>query len=370
MKDLTSLLLAHGAAYPQMEPRDMAKLLYQGEFGGGHLIADEGESLARLTAEWESVKEIKTPAPPLFEEIGGGFCRVHLGALAASGISPKTVNRLFVLGANRAVGTVQGLIEKLALLQGLCEKGLLPFCAEELKGFLEDYEKKGYPPVSHSETYRRLYRPAYRVIRSEFRPFWPLFCSVDRLMQKKEPVAVAVDGPSGAGKSSLGSLLGEIYGCNVIPMDHFFLPPSLRTEERLGEAGGNIDYARFAKEVIEKLKQRQPFTYSVYDCRTKSFYQSSKVPVSPLTVVEGVYSLHPAFFDFYDLKVFLAVEAETQKSRILARNGPILYRRFAEEWIPMENRYFAVFDIKNRCDLVLFSPSLALSDEGAVTEGD
>ena len=35
-----------------MELTDMVKLLYQNEFGPGHMISDESESLKRLTEEW------------------------------------------------------------------------------------------------------------------------------------------------------------------------------------------------------------------------------------------------------------------------------------------------------------------------------
>ena len=37
---MKTILLTHAARYPLMEPRDAVKLIYQNEFGGGHLIRD------------------------------------------------------------------------------------------------------------------------------------------------------------------------------------------------------------------------------------------------------------------------------------------------------------------------------------------
>ena len=71
-----------------------------------------------------------------------------------------------------------------------------------------------------------------------------------------------------------------------------------------------------------------------------------------LNIVEGTYSLHPYFGDPYDLKVCLLVSPELQRRRILKRPA-FLHKRFFEEWIPMEHRYFDGFAIASGCDLVL-----------------
>jgi hypothetical protein len=72
-----------------------------------------------------------------------------------------------------------------------------------------------------------------------------------------------------------------------------------------------------------------------------------------LTVVEGVYALHPAFGRYFDLAVFLDIDPALQRERIRKRNTPALARRFFEEWIPMENAYFAETDTRGRCDLTV-----------------
>lgn len=40
MDALKAVLKAHGARYPKLQIQDAVKLIYQNEFGGGHLIRD------------------------------------------------------------------------------------------------------------------------------------------------------------------------------------------------------------------------------------------------------------------------------------------------------------------------------------------
>lgn len=49
-------------------------------------------------------------------------------------------------------------------------------------------------------------------------------------------------------------------------MDDFFLPPELRTAERLSQPGGNVHYERFSAEVADGILRGKPFEYSVFDC--------------------------------------------------------------------------------------------------------
>ena len=69
-------------------------------------------------------------------------------------------------------------------------------------------------------------------------------------MQKEAPLVIAIDGRCAAGKTTLAARLKDERNCNVIHMDHFFLQQEQRTEKRLKEPGGNVDYERFVKEVI------------------------------------------------------------------------------------------------------------------------
>lgn len=349
---LTGILLEQSARYPQMQLVDVVKLIYQSEFAGGHMIANEAASLRRLEEEWESVKLVSSKAH-VFEELSGGLCRLNLAPILNSGIKPETVNSLFVLSANTHQGSVESFERKLAAFRQWCIDGLFAFDIGELDAYLRAYQAKGYPPVSHSEEYRSAYAPAYRVISSKFQPYFELLCRIDQLRAKEQTMNIAIDGNSGSGKTSLAHLLEQIYDCNVIHMDHFFLPVALRTEARLSEAGGNIDYDRFTCEVLSRLKSGRDFSYGIYDCTQGKITKQAHIPRKQLNIVEGVYSMHPKFIGHYTFKVLLQADAKTQSKRILERSGAALHQRFIKEWIPLENEYFAACKIKEQADLIL-----------------
>lgn len=175
---------------------------------------------------------------------------------------------------------------------------------------------------------------------------------IDSLLAEGNEITVAIDGSSGSGKSTLAGDLSKIYDCNVFHMDDFFLRPEQRTAERMQEIGGNVDYERFRHEVLEKLKKNQEFSYQIYDCSQGRLTDYIKVSPKKLNIIEGVYSMHPTLRDYYDLKIFLCIDAKTQIQRILERSGEHMLQKFINEWIPMENEYFSKMKIPEICDLI------------------
>lgn len=168
---------------------------------------------------------------------------------------------------------------------------------------------------------------------------------------------VAIDGNAASGKTTLAAQIAEHFApqcsVNVFHMDDFFLPPALRTPERLGEPGGNVHYERFRSEVLARVAANAPFSYGVFDCSVMAVTHSVAAEPAALSIIEGAYSMHPYFGAPYDLRVFLSATAETQRARILRRNGAEMLTRFETIWIPMENRYFEAFRIREQCDFVL-----------------
>lgn len=183
--------------------------------------------------------------------------------------------------------------------------------------------------------------------------FLPIFQEIDRRLALRQPILVAIDGMAAAGKSTLGILLAEHYSCNLIHMDDFFLPPALRTPQRRSEPGGNIHYERFLREVVSGLKAGLPFQYGVFDCHSMEISHSITVKPTPITVVEGAYSLHPALGDIYDLKIFYSVDPAVQLERIHHRNGPACVPAFRDIWIPLEQAYFIACHVQDCCDIIL-----------------
>lgn len=168
-----------------------------------------------------------------------------------------------------------------------------------------------------------------------------------RAAEMKAPVIV-IDGQCGSGKTTLAAALSRHSGAPVVHMDDFFLPFDLRTEERLAKPGGNVDYERFAKEVLPFIGREEAFAYRKFHCGDGSF-TPLLCPEGKLRIVEGSYSHHPHFMAHWQamgaVMVFVSVPEEEQLRRLALRN-PQLLERFKNQWIPMENRYFTAFRIR------------------------
>lgn len=160
LAELEQVLAAHAERYPQMQPTDAVKLIYQNEFGGGHMIRDEQSCLEYLRREYASVQ--KDSGAMRYETIGNGILRVHLAAVPEEEL--EALGRQFIDSAARHRGFQECFREKLALLRRVTEAGVFAFGLAELDAYLADYEKAGFPAVSHSSQYRAAYHPAYRVI--------------------------------------------------------------------------------------------------------------------------------------------------------------------------------------------------------------
>lgn len=350
---MRDILLLHAKRYPAMKAEDAVKLCYQSEFGGGHLAPSREDCGVGIREERASADPLP-PGSPLLEKIGGGLLRLHLNAPGAQALRSETIAGLFLAVAVPPRGSMPGLLKKLSTLRELCEKGEMPFSPAELEVFLAGYEKAGYPLCRHSEAYRRVYHPAYRLASEEAARFLPLLCALDQRLCAGETVTLAIDGPSGSGKSSLAAWLQKVYGdCEVFHMDDFFLPPEKKTPERLNTPGGNVDWERFLKEVLVPLKAGEPFTYRPYDCGECALADAVTATPRRLNLVEGVYSLHPALREAYDLTLFLAINRQEQLRRIMERSGPAMQQRFIKEWIPLEDLYFEAMSIKGISNLNL-----------------
>ena len=160
MEELRAILIAHAKRYPLMQPTDAVKLIYQNEFGGGHLIRDEEACLNYLRREYTSVT--KDPTVPLYEDIGNGIIRVNLAAVKPEDL--EQLGRAFIDSAAKHKGTMDRFLNKLEVLRKLANEGVFNFDTNALNAYMSEYEAAGYPAVSHSPEYRKAYKPAYRII--------------------------------------------------------------------------------------------------------------------------------------------------------------------------------------------------------------
>ncbi|MEA4816279.1 MAG: hypothetical protein VB120_05415 [Lachnospiraceae bacterium] len=349
MNDISLILKKHAAKYPLMQPDDAVKLVFQSEFGGGHIIEDEAKSLEFLEKELEEIKEA-SEAP--FEDIGCGILRFNLKSGVALAVSPNIINKVFVMSSDEIKGDMDSFSNKLSLLEFLAGKGIFGFSKEEVSVYVQEYKKKGCPPVSHSKAYKEAYSPAYRVLKSEYAFVLHLVMRIEALLKQRKRVIIAIDGKAASGKSTMAKKLEALFDCSLFHMDDFFLPLDMRTRERMEAPGGNIHYERFKSEVIDGIKSGKDFSYGIFSCKNGNTIKLNTKP-SRLYIIEGAYSMHPYFENPYNLRIFMSVGEDKQKSRIIERDGEEMYKIFEDTWIPMEEKYFKQFNIKHNSDIMV-----------------
>jgi len=170
---------------------------------------------------------------------------------------------------------------------------------------------------------------------------------INRLLEKKSRVVVAIDGMAASGKTTMAKLLQEEFDAEVVHLDDYFLQDYQRTETRLNEVGGNVDYERFFAEIVNPiLEEKDTITYNTYNCQTKRFKEVDLYLNKRVIIVEGAYALREEFRDIYDLKVLITINSAKQIERLEKRNAKLI-DKFVNEWIPKEYEYIEKFRIRD-----------------------
>lgn len=166
------------------------------------------------------------------------------------------------------------------------------------------------------------------------------------------PVLVALDGRCGSGKTTLAAQLARQFpqSITVIPMTFIFLQPAV------WQTGSRSPAPTWTWSVCVPRCSPPPGPAGrplpSYSCRAGAYLPEQCFAPQPLVIVEGSYSCHPTLADCYDLKVFVACSKEEQARRLLAREGE-RYSGFTARWIPLEEGYFAKFQIEQTVDFIL-----------------
>lgn len=178
-----------------------------------------------------------------------------------------------------------------------------------------------------------------------------MICRIEKSHSDHPPLLVAIDGRCAAGKTTLASILADHFSCDAVHMDDFFLQPNQRTLERLAEPGGNVDYERVEAEVLQPVKLGQGIVYRRFDCSRMALGEEIAVRPGKLLIVEGAYSCHPRLRDYFDLRIFVSIDAKTQMERIISRNGIERAQIFRDRWIPMEENYIRACRVSECCQM-------------------
>lgn len=170
--------------------------------------------------------------------------------------------------------------------------------------------------------------------------------------EKTSPFILALDGRCTAGKTTLAQLLAPHWSCNVVHTDDFYLPFSQRTAPRLELPGGHMDIERLRDEILRPIQAGESAICRPYACHEDKWLEAYHLDPSKPTIVEGSYSCHPIIAELYDCKVFIDISSALQRARLIKRSPETLYA-FLTKWIPREESYFQIYDIREACDLVV-----------------
>lgn len=169
LDQVTAMVQDHLTRRPAMGPRDVYKLLYQGVRGPEHLISSPQAFREYLAAEWQALKpggddSLREPIRP-----DGSLLRLNLRPFKAAGGSLEGLTAACLETACRPWGTQDELQQAWTCFVDFCKAGSWPsLTLQELETFTSLLRENNFPPVHHSERYRELYQPAYRLLAVDF----------------------------------------------------------------------------------------------------------------------------------------------------------------------------------------------------------
>jgi hypothetical protein len=166
---LVGLLQQHLSWYPLMKPRDIYKLLYQGVMGSEHLISSPEEFTRRLHLEINRLQP--KPLERLFEPVRPDqtLLRLNLRPHKSHHLGIDRLSPSLLETTRFVTGDLSDLKATWLSFIQYCETGQITnFKIGELHQVTRWLEKMEFPLVHHSETYRREYQPAYRLIAAKF----------------------------------------------------------------------------------------------------------------------------------------------------------------------------------------------------------
>lgn len=340
--------------YPKSKIVDYVRTILQSEFFKERKIPDEEISFDYLLRDVHRAKTLHDENQDLYEFISDNLVKVNLYTYTKMGFNLRYLNTSFVNTTNNYEGSSNEFNTKLNTLLKLIKERKINLPTKESKKFIKKYIADGYPLIHHSKTFIKTYHPAYRLIHKQFITDEMRFMNIKNFVLKQKfknnTVKIAIEGKSGSGKSTIAMLLLESFDSTVIHVDDFFLDDKMKTKERLDEVGGNINYEAL-QNVLNNININKPLKFNKYNCTIKEYEEKIIAKVNKIIFIEGVYSMHPKLYDYYDATIYLDIDETIQLKRLKERETPFKFNKYINEWIPLENIYFEKENIRYKATL-------------------
>lgn len=165
---LTTLLDRLAELYPDQSVQDLYKAVFQMCLGPEHILQDPIRALAYLSEEHALVDPQFLPTESLLLPLGRGVHRLNLRAAKRLGISVEQIGQAFLASAQipQNKELLGDLVQQMRHLD-LRRFGITKAEAEQS---LTDIKQAGLPAVHHTAAYRKLYKPAYRLVYRDALP--------------------------------------------------------------------------------------------------------------------------------------------------------------------------------------------------------
>jgi hypothetical protein len=169
------IVMSNVERYPLMECDDLYKLMFQAAMGSSHGVTGEEAVRTKLYSEMDDLPD--GPDEPALDVISddGSIARVNLRPFKTAGGYCELLIHAFLRTANEFRGSWKRLEDYRELISGMAMDGELTRGLLEIDSYLLEMRDSGYPAVHHSKKYTEAYRPAYRVVMSEFAEEFPIF---------------------------------------------------------------------------------------------------------------------------------------------------------------------------------------------------
>lgn len=142
-----------------MRIQDLYKLVYQGVMGSSHALTSSSAAEKWLQDELLVMGKSRT-GEKLIEKLSSDILRVNLRPYVASGGDTVALLNGFIRTGREYSGSTDDLVRVWNTVTGIQSQ----FSRSEMGLFIAHQEAAGFSVVHHSEVYRELYRPAYRVV--------------------------------------------------------------------------------------------------------------------------------------------------------------------------------------------------------------
>lgn len=189
----------------------------------------------------------------------------------------------------------------------------------------------------------------------------------------KRPVLIAFDGIDGAGKTTLADELVswcERRGRPVLraSVDRFHRPRAERYARGplspLGYYEDSFDYPFLIERFLKPLREFQGAVSAVtakFDFRTdtESLLTKSDIVRNTVVLFDGVFLFRPELVNYWDLKVFLAIDFETSWRRGLERDASwmeteeVARAKYDTRYVPGQKIYFTKVNPKSVADIFI-----------------